>query len=353
MHNETLTRMTGSLLSRIAAPARFSLIASRSVFNDTVLSWLTNPDLHLPNSSIVGLCCSSLLGLQFQEETAGTDGLAADFRRFLLAASLAHGRWRGVESAQSRDLRAGGQASGCRLIKRLGRVLTPQFLARYDREFCQVLFLLVLGAALGIGNQDASTPVSHDDQARSPEEVLGPELRQSPTLWLALKEHLCQMLAHHLIFLGSMLGIRMDAGMERRIVNTAASEWNKAASSLWVDAVNSGRDSQPIAPGAAPASSQAAQGGKRDVMLVEGRSRPDTASQGPSPPVAIPFPDTAQPAEHQSSKFDGWSENPQSYLSMFEEPDSPASDVAGGSSPEKEVKECCDSTRRIRQEGKF
>ncbi|EAQ93870.1 hypothetical protein CHGG_02105 [Chaetomium globosum CBS 148.51] len=198
------------LLGRIAKPANFTLTSNPIAFNNTMVSWLTDPDFHLPNGSIVGLCCSSLLGLQFPEDAAaGTDGLLTDFRRFLLATSLTHARWRdsSLKVVQARDICAAGQVSGYRLLRRLDRILTPQFLSRIGRDSCQVLFLLVLGAVLGVG-YSGSQLEDHSPQFPSAE-MLSPEFQRSPTLWLAMKEHLCQMLAHHLIFVGSMLGIKL------------------------------------------------------------------------------------------------------------------------------------------------
>lgn len=322
MRTETLMQTMSDLLARIAAPANFSLTSNPDAFNNTMLSWLTDPDFHLPNGSIVGLCCSSLLGLQFQEDTAtGTDGLITDFRRFLLATSLTHAGWRdsSTRTSSTRDLCAAGQISGCRLIKRLDRILTPQFLSRCGRDSCQVLFLLVLGAVLGVGY--SSSQLEHHSPQFPPADMLSPEFQRSPTLWLAMKEHLCQMLAHHLIFVGSMLGIKLETGVEQRIIDTAVSRWNKAEEFVWADAVGS--------PQASLERGKALGGGKaeeRDEHSVVGdRSMKSPVwSQPPSPPpvppqlVSIPCPEVRQ---FQPETTDTWSDNPKSFLSMFDEPD--------------------------------
>lgn len=338
MQIETLMGVMSGVLSRIATHARFSLDSDPAVFNATIASWLTAPDFHLPNGGLVGLCCSSLLGLQFQEETAGADDLMADFRRFLLAASLAHGGWRGDKSISSHDLGAAGQISGCRLIKRLDRVLTPQFLARCGRESCQVLFLLVLGAVLGVGY--AAT--QFEDHATSlPSAMLGPELQRSPTLWLAMKEHLCQMLAHHLVFVGSMLGIKLDTGLEQRIIDTAVSRWNKAESFVWADAVGSDRDwdSQHTTwrPAGPPSGVT-----KRELGGLAWRGQPPPPwpclPSRPAPGPAKPVPGSCPDVAHlRPQNLDQWSENPQSYLSMFDEPDTCASNSPGSATAAKSV----------------
>ena len=322
MQTETLMRTMSDLLARIATPAKFSLTSNPTAFNNTMVSWLTDPDFHLPNGSIVGLCCSSLLGLQFQEDAAaGTDGLITDFRRFLLATSLAHAGWRdGGNTIKARDLCAAGQISGYRLIKRLDRILTPQFLARCGRDACQVLFLLVLGAVLGVG-YSSSQLEDHSPEFPSAE-LLSPEFQRSPTLWLAMKEHLCQMLAHHLIFIGSMLGIRLETGVEQRIIDTAVSRWNKAEAFVWADAAGFG-DDLPLAPPGPTEPQGAVKSEREDSVSGETSLKPPPwhkFTPPPQPPqlVAIPCPEVHR---FQPQMTDTWSENPKSYLSMFDEPD--------------------------------
>lgn len=324
MQTETLMRTMSTLLARIATPAKFSLTSNPTAFNNTMLSWLTDPGFHLPNGSIVGLCCSSLLGLEFQEEAAaGTDGLITDFRRFLLATSLAHAGWRdGGNALKALDLCAAGQISGCSLIKRLDRILTPQFLARCGRESCQVLFLLVLGAVLGVGY--SSSQMEHHSPEFPSAEMLSPEFQRSPTLWLAMKEHLCQMLAHHLIFVGSMLGIKLDTGLEQRIIETAVSRWNKAEEFVWADAV--GLAGYPVQASLdQTALSRSVKNEDEDEAFEgTGLKPPPWQKFSPPPPpppqlVAIPCPEVRQ---FQEQTTESWSENPKSYLAMFDEPES-------------------------------
>ncbi|KAK4152673.1 hypothetical protein C8A00DRAFT_44275 [Chaetomidium leptoderma] len=316
MRTETLMRTMSGLLARIATPANFSLTSNPAAFNNTMVSWLTDRDFHLPNGSIVGLCCSSLLGLQFQDETTtDTDDLVTDFRRFLLATSLTHAGWRDSSSsaAKARDLCAAAQISGCRLIKRLDRVLTPQFLARFDRDSCQVLFLLVLGTVLGVGY--SSSRLEHDSPEFPAAETLSLEFQRSPTLWVAMKEHLCQMLAHHLIFVGSMLGIKLDTSMEQRIIDTAVSRWRKAEEFVWADV--------PEMPGAVKSEEEKSVLGERSLQLSSSCSPP---LPRPQPPQLVPIP-WLEIKQFQPQTAETWSENPKSYLSMFDEPVNSDSDT--------------------------
>ncbi|KAK0719167.1 hypothetical protein B0H67DRAFT_485823 [Lasiosphaeris hirsuta] len=317
MQIETFMSRMSILLARIAEPASFSL-DSEGAFNDTLTSWLTNPNISLPNGSIVGLCCSSLLSVQFHDESLSDDGLTTEFRRFLLATSLTHTGWRGRRGElKPRDLAAVGHVSGYRLIKRLDRVLTPQFLAKCGKESCQVLFLLVLGTILGIGYSASA----QTESPSFPSETLTAEFQQSPTLWLAMKEHLCQMLAHHLIFLGSMLGIKLETQLEQLIIDTAAKRWNKMESFVWADAL------PPSKPDSPPT--------ERSLNFGENPPywEPTPSDPPPSTTLLIPLPLSDLPS-YQPETLESWSQNPQSYLDMTDEPESygtPSADL--GPSP--------------------
>ncbi|KAK4041849.1 hypothetical protein C8A01DRAFT_14488 [Parachaetomium inaequale] len=349
MQTETLMLAMSNLLARIATPANFTLTSNPRAFNNTMISWLTDPDFHLPNGSIVGLCCSSLLGLQFQDDAAAdTDGLITDFRLFLLATSLAHAGWRDstLKTIQTRDLCAAGQISGYRLLKRLDRILTPQFLSRCGRESCQVLFLLVLGAVLGVGY--SSSQLQHHSPQFPSADMLSPEFQRSPTLWLAMKEHLCQMLAHHLIFVGSMLGIKLETGVEQRIIDTAVSRWNKAEEFVWADMVvacAAGPEGSPSRTADLPEVVKTEHGdgdsAPVDRSLQPASSHPPSPMQQPPQLVAVPW---SEVKHFQHQPMETWSENPTSYLSMFDEPDNPG---PGSNGPESTTRDRTLSPRTV------
>ncbi|AEO59505.1 hypothetical protein MYCTH_2307871 [Thermothelomyces thermophilus ATCC 42464] len=392
MQTETLMRMLGDLLARIATPAEFTLADDPAAFNKAMLSWLTDPDFRLPNGSVVGLCCSSLLSLQFREDAdASTDDLMLDFRRFLLATSLAHAGWRdgSLKAIRADDLRAAGHISGARLFRRLGRVLTPQFLSRCGRDQCQVLFLLVLGAVLGVGYYSSSR--LEDD--RSPDffppavgGMLSPELRRSPTLWLAMKEQLCQMLAHHLIFLGSMLEIKLEAAVEQRIIETAVARWNKAEDFVWADMSSSGfgvgedrkeegKEEEEEEEEERPPSTRTCKSPEvvrsedvdQDSVLVQPSSSrvpsshcaPASSSSSappPPPPAAARLPPLVTISLSELKQFhpesvDAWFENPQSYLSMFDDElgstGERAASSASGAAPELTARQEGESRERF------
>ncbi|KAL2150924.1 hypothetical protein VTH82DRAFT_6022 [Thermothelomyces myriococcoides] len=376
MQTGTLMRMLGDLLARIAAPADFTLISSPAAFNEAVVSWLTDPDFRFPNGSLVGLCCSSILGLQVREEAndhvdataatvANTDDLMLDFRRFLLATSLAHAGWRdgSIKAVRANDLRAAGHICGARLFRQLDRVLTPQFLSRCGRDQCQVLFLLVLGAVLGVGYYSSSLLDEDEDEECETEgegklsdlrsaavDMLSPELRRSPTLWLALKEQLCQMLAYHLIYLGSMLGIKFETGAEQKIIETAVARWNKAEEFVWAELPTSAfgvrgnqnenqkeKERQPSRRLSKSPELIRIEDVDEDSVLIQLNSSrvpgsdcsPALESSAPAPAPTTP----ASPGQHpplitmsvsELKEFhpefvNAWSENPSSYLSMSDD----------------------------------
>ncbi|KAK3335122.1 hypothetical protein B0T19DRAFT_436012 [Cercophora scortea] len=307
MQIDNLMARMGGLLARIALPASFSADLHKANFNHTLSSWLTNPNLSFPNGSIVGLCCSSLLSIQFQEDPASAD-LVAEFQTFLLASSLAQSGWRGKDVGR-RDVCTAGQVSGYRLIKRLDRVLTPQFLSKCSREDSQILFLLVLGTILGVNYSSRST-----ESPSFPTEMLGAEFQQSPTLWLAMKEHLCQMLAHHLIFLGSILGIKLETGLEQRIIDTAIRRWNKMETFIWADGISQDPSQQQREP---PADDR-----RKNLALHEAWNQNGYSWENP-PPAPPPLVTIPCPEVRQLQGIDQWAENPASYLSMADPSTSP------------------------------
>ncbi|EGS17128.1 uncharacterized protein CTHT_0074590 [Thermochaetoides thermophila DSM 1495] len=343
MRTETLMLMASDLLSRVAAPACFKLQSHSASFNQTMVSWLTDPDLQLPSGSIVGLCCSSLLGLQFQDETVGEQGLIVDFQRFLLATTLVQSGWHGDrQSTKLRDITAAAQISGCRLIKRLDRILTPQFLACCDRESCQVLFLLVLGTVLGVGYYSPTRMAEF-----SPSFLLNsltPESQRSPTRWIAMKAQLCKMLAHHLIFIGSMLGIELDKGLEQRIIDTATMRWNKAELFVWGELqMKSNEQIPPDVFGLSGFSSKRKSdecGGSSRAGPLGGSKDPIWADL-PNPLIPVPvldqvppptvFPATVEPQQQQ------WSDNPQSWYAMFDQPDSTPKEAPPHEEPHRPI----------------
>ncbi len=219
----------GALMAQIELPPALPP-RDASLFEDALLRWLTSPEYAPPGDSSIVAMLYDMVGRADCLRQAVDEQLPGDFQTFLFTTSLAHTGWHGPVA--HRDLCVAGHVCGSRIVRRLDRVLTPQFLARCDRETHRALLLLLLGLILGVSYSTRLTT-----SPSFPHDLLGPEMRHSPTLWLAMKEHLAQMLAHHLIFLGSTLGIKLDTASEKTIIDTAVNRWNKPEHSLWAGLV--------------------------------------------------------------------------------------------------------------------
>ncbi|KAK3987660.1 hypothetical protein QBC44DRAFT_294605 [Cladorrhinum sp. PSN332] len=358
MRTDTLMLKMSNLLQRIAVPASFSFfLGSEKAFNKTVTAWLTNPGSEIGggSGSIVGLCCSNLLALQFREEehdAAGLEELTNDFQRFLLAASVSHTgsypRCQGDGGIMMRpgEICTAGHLSGSRLLLRLDRTLTPQYLSKLSRSSCQVLFLFVLGAVLGMGYSSSPDLRGGHSSPEFPSEMLmhhggaGADFQQSPTLWLTMREHLCQMLAHHLIYLGGMLGIKLETGMERRIIESAGRGWGKSLPEgvkggyVWGDGIiqqpemeiqvdkRKGKTTTTTtSPMMAEQPPPPAWGSPKSEVDYTPPSSPLGPPRSPLVPIAC-GPELAHFQSQNQGMAQDWDQNPASYLDMeFEEPD--------------------------------
>lgn len=383
MQLDAFVTRTSGLLSRIAASASFSLKSDQATFNRALVSWLKDPDSSLPNGHITGLCCSSLLSIQFPDESRGND-IIPEFRSFVLAASLAHRGRRNSKGSSSRQKQAypARHESRSHLIRRLDGILTPQYLSNLSPEPCQVLFHLVLGAVLGMGYSPSPTTTittfNSSSSSTSPSNLLSSEFQQSPTLWLSTKNQLVRTLAQDLVFLGSTkLGINLEGttDLEQLIIDTAISRWNEMESRIWVDSIaekastSTGSSQEPQQPKPASSSSPSSSSSsspskssgcdcqrrqsssstatrspaeaKDDDLLDQDRNPPYWEDPPPTPPpptveptlipVMPPYHDT--PHAHFQFQFQAaaapshctsssWSENPASYLEMTDEPES-------------------------------
>lgn len=202
-------------------------VMEENVFEDTLLRWLTSASEEFsPTSGSIVAMLYTIIGQSESLKKAIDPHLPSDFQTFIFTTSLVHTGWKG--SVSHRDLCIAGHVCGSRIVQRLDRILTPQFLAKCDKDTHRALLLLIFGLILGVSYSTRLTT-----SPSFPHDLLGLEMRHSPTLWLALKEHLAQMLAHHLIFLGSTLGIKLDTASEKTIIETAVNRWNKPERSLW------------------------------------------------------------------------------------------------------------------------
>ncbi|KAK1780621.1 hypothetical protein QBC45DRAFT_323131 [Copromyces sp. CBS 386.78] len=371
MQLDAFVTRTSDLLSRIAASANFSFQSDQdqATFHRALISWLKDPDSSLPNGHITGLCCYSLLSIQFPDESRGSNDLIPEFRSFVLAASLAHrGRRNGNKGSSSSGSRQKQQAYPARhesrshLIRRLDDILTSQLLSNLSSGSCRVLFHLVLGAVLGMGHSPLPTTTSFFNSSSSsssssvtPSNLLSSEFQQSPTLWLSTKNQLVRTLAQDLVFIGNnKLGINLEGtDLENLINDIAISRWNEMESRVWVDSIaaekapstrqeESAQQPMPSLPSSSSKSTRKRRSSSStaDDDLDQDRTPPYWEDSPPTPPpptvepTLIPvMPPSYHDATHfqyqfrfqapsQFSTSSSWSENPASYLEMTDEPES-------------------------------
>lgn len=357
MQLDAFVSRTSGLLSRIAASANFSLQSDQATFDRALVSWLKDPDSNLPRGYIIGLCCSSLLSIRFPDESRGND-LIPEFRRFVLAVSLAHhGRRNSNESKlRQKHEHCARHESRSHLIRRLDGILTPQYFSNFSPESCQVLFHLVLGAVLDMGHSPLHTATSCDfwSSSTAPSNLLSPEYQQSPTLWLSTKNQLVRTVAQDLVFLGSSkLGIKVEGttDLEKLIIGTAISRWNEMESRIWADGITekaaTGQEPQSPTLSPTPASKSPSYERERrhsssptdnDNNLDRNPPYWEDPPPTPPPPTVEPTLIPVMPPYHQhltaphtqfqsqfqtaAARLSFWSENPASYLEMTDEPES-------------------------------
>ena len=293
----SLASKINSLVSRIGEQNRPPLY-NQAAFEDVLGSWLTKPEFSLPNGSIVGLLCSKVLSSQL---CAAVDAdLVADFRTFLFTASLANSGWKGRD-VTLRDLCQAAHKSGFNVISRLDHVLNRQGLIKRDRDIGPMLLLLILGVIIGVGYSAHLT-----SSPAFPHDMLDGSFQESPTLWVAMKQHLCQMLAHHLIFLGSTLGVKFGTGLEQQIIDTAVNRWNKVEVNMWADMLKNVDFSEEPAknPGISPDVESAT------PLVAAACIDADELNQ------LANFTDSTPPQFPALGTFQGYDENPASFLEM-------------------------------------
>nr|CDP22309.1 Putative protein of unknown function [Podospora anserina S mat+] len=333
MRTETLMLKMGALLGRIAQPAEFASLDEPS-FNQKITRWLLDEAYTVPElqgGSMVAGMCANLLGLSFASEDGSKketemEELTHDFRRFLMTASMRYSNFESKLAGMvtKQEAWTAGTMSGSRMLLALDKLLTPQYLGKLSRESCQVLFLVVLGAVLGVGYSSKSMGQEMERQPEAGMQVEDWEFQQSPTLWLAMRDHLCQMLAHHLIYLGGLLGIKMDTEMERRVIEWAGKGWGRITPTLLGETDGSQAKGYVWGHGILTPPSEEMQGIERSsrgkmadsnpVYWDESTPRAERPFEPPPPLVAVPF--DSEISQFQIESLYSWDQNPTSYLEM-------------------------------------
>jgi hypothetical protein len=158
--------------------------------------------------------------------------LTLDFRRLMYSASLAYVRSSSPhyeDSMNVAELHHISYLAGYDLVNALDLLFSPQSLAKSHLQRIRALFLLSFGTLLAIhyshrlidsppfpGYSNDSTTTKNDQ-----------------TLWDAMQDHLCLMLAHHLVFLGSRIGFTFQPDVEKKLLTTSVCKWLPEGSFTW------------------------------------------------------------------------------------------------------------------------
>ncbi|KAH8748730.1 hypothetical protein F5882DRAFT_386889 [Hyaloscypha sp. PMI_1271] len=210
--NKTKMLAFGSIILESASEITWNL----STIVDDVAAWLNNTKVS--PSSKVGILSSPNF-MELIKPCVGHDTMLS-FQRMLYSQSLAYLRLATEDKYRINvlELRQIGAITGQGFLKFLDSKLRPQSLASCAKEEIQTLYLLVIGTVLAVG------------YSSSVAEMLGP-LTQS----YAMRDHLCQILAHFIIYLGSRLDLQFDHRAEQLIIEGAAARWHKEGFFEWAD----------------------------------------------------------------------------------------------------------------------
>lgn len=155
----------------------------------------------------------------------------------LYTTSLAYiraGEPQGIRSLSTHVIKTVSHYYGQALLRTLDKFLTPQSLSKKCDASTRSTFLLVLGTILAISYTSSiqcSPQINIHPQPGSHDGL--PEQPEHQNLWAAMREHLCEMLSHHLILLGSRIGIRFPQSSQRDIITSAVNRWGKRGSFTW------------------------------------------------------------------------------------------------------------------------
>jgi hypothetical protein len=181
--------------------------------------------------SQVGILCSQDCAKLIKDSLPPE--IITDFRAMLLALSIIHCQASQTgESDIYETLEGIGVAAGHRLLMHLDQVLSPRTSTPDPNiptaETIKANVLIVLGTIMGIYY---TTDPNNSREFHILDSETG-SYRPS-TLWNAMKEHLCLMLTHHLLFLATRLGVTVPLALERTLIHRSFRLWDKAPGFVW------------------------------------------------------------------------------------------------------------------------
>lgn len=195
------------------------------------IAWLKNQESH--SVSQAGILCSPDFAKLIKEVVP--QEISRNFQLLLWSTSLAH-CISGKEATRvtlCRDLEEIATLTGHNFLLDLDRYLGSGYILKGAGnsqplpDAIKTSFLLTLGTVIGIqyttGPKQSRLFPTIDSERGSP-----------TTLWSAMRDHLCLMLTHHLIFLGSRLGIPISLDFERHLLAGSARLWDKKGEFAWM-----------------------------------------------------------------------------------------------------------------------
>lgn len=199
------------------------------------LGWISNGEDIIQNTSIIALLTSQNFNTTLQGHLHPT--LISTLQDFLLSTTLAYTSWRDPhpqpQCLSVRDLYRISHLTGSALLQELDHLLQAESLIGSARSTLQARFLLIFGTTLGVAY--ATSIGSGRPEIRT--DLLSKVLKESPTLWMAMKERLCHLLADSLVTLSSALQFHFDAELAKsRIIDGCLmGRWHHIGRFVWAN----------------------------------------------------------------------------------------------------------------------
>ena len=187
-----------SQLSSILAMARDWIVDAKNPQRMTLVDTLCSPSLKPVISDALG------------------PEVATAFHGMLHATPLAHGYYILKDTTTTDTMQVmwrNGHSAAFSVLERLDRLLTPANLARLPIPTGQALFIVIFGALIAV---DYASGVVQP--TLSPPDAEKLNFPSPNNFWELMRQHLRQVLAHYLVYLGDRLGQRFDPDLERQVL---------------------------------------------------------------------------------------------------------------------------------------
>lgn len=150
-------------------------------------------------------------------KTLADDQGAIHFQKMIYATSRAYTQYDGP-LLTVQELAKLGSLAGHQFLVYLDEKLKPAYLAKSTIDHLRIMFLWIFGTILAVGyaGVDSAGTIS--------------ELRQTFSL---MQSHLCQILAHYLVYLGSQLGLLIQSGFQQFFLQAAPVRWLREGRYEW------------------------------------------------------------------------------------------------------------------------